>query len=190
MLSNLCLVVKMISKCAVASLFVLSLFAVISEGKVEEFNQNYLQACYEADAHVGLSAGKFVSDSHQWPFLVALFHKKEQRFICGGSLVTPSHILTAAHCLRPKTATQPIDPDDLIVYLGTDDLSDENEASAVAVNATKFYIHDDWNSMDRINYDADIAVVRLETKIAGISPVCLWTNEEEEEVEGGIVVGW
>lgn len=192
MLTQLSSVVKMFSKCAVASVLALSLFAVISGDEVGKFNLS-LMKCYEADQHVGLSVGKYVTDRDRWPWLAALFIKDEQRFICGGSLVSLSHILTAAHCLHPKMSTQPMNPDNLIVYLGKYDLMDENEEGAVAVKASKFYIHDDWDAQNRISFDADIAVVRFETKVAqssGVSPTCLWTKDEGDDEDGGIVVGW
>lgn len=30
----------------------------------------------------------------QWPFLVALFHTKDNGFFCGGTIITTKHILT------------------------------------------------------------------------------------------------
>lgn len=130
----------------------------------------------------------------RWPFVAALFIKNENRFICGGSLITTSHILTAAHCLQPKNANQPIDSDNLIVYLGKHNLSDENEVGAVAVNASAIYIHEDWNAMDKISYDADIAVIQLDREVERqrhIYPVCLWISYHNlYRTDDGIVAGW
>ena len=41
------------------------------------------------------------SGKNHWPWTAALLDKKNKVF-CGGSLIEPFHILTAAHCLNPK----------------------------------------------------------------------------------------
>ena len=41
------------------------------------------------------------SSKNHWPWTAALLDEKKKVF-CGGSLIEPYHILTAAHCLNPK----------------------------------------------------------------------------------------
>ena len=45
--------------------------------------------------------GGEVSNEHNWPWIAGLLDEKDDVF-CGGSLIEPHHILTAAHCLHPK----------------------------------------------------------------------------------------
>jgi secreted trypsin-like serine protease len=177
----------MMSKWSAVVCILASVFAVISLEQVEEFRQ---VECGEFN-HVydETSVAK-----NRWPFVAALLLRDEKRFFCGGSLISTNHILTAAHCLHPKLSTEPIDAANVLVYLGKHNLSDENEPGAVAVNAFKFHIHSDWNPEDKVNYDADIAVIQLERIVERqqhIYPVCLWISYHNLfETDDGIVAGW
>ena len=42
----------------------------------------------------------------QYPFMVVLHDSKLKKTICGGSIVTPSYILTVAHCLEGTDLTK------------------------------------------------------------------------------------
>lgn len=98
--------------------------------------------------------GGGAADPATFPFAAAILAKG--RFICSGSVVSPRHVVTAAHCSIPKLA-------ELQVVTGRYDLRDTSKGQASAV-AAKF-VHPDYRRTAR----HDIAVFGLAT--ATPSPV-------------------
>ncbi|XP_063976921.1 chymotrypsin-2-like [Diachasmimorpha longicaudata] len=59
--------------------------------------------------------------SGEFPFIVSLrFDFRDNKHICGGSIISPKHILTAAHCVDW------LYPEDIIVVSGTNRQNDRN----------------------------------------------------------------
>ena len=61
--------------------------------------------------------GGVTAKAGAWPWQIGMFFAQGGRFHCGGSLVNSRWIVTAAHCLQGRSAS------DLIVHLGKVKLS-------------------------------------------------------------------
>src|SRR5689334_11329555 len=65
--------------------------------------------------------GAIVTDPKAWPWQIALYrHVKgdDYGFSCGGSIIAERWVLTAAHCVVPKDAAQPLAASELLVLEG------------------------------------------------------------------------
>lgn len=133
---------------------------------------------------------KSLAIPNEWPWLVNLFYDPLQTFICGGTIVSEHHVLTAAHCVNPKKKLI-LKPRDIKVRLGQHNIT-ANEESLEWFYPLDIFIHPDWEA-DKKKFDADLAILRADVPIpfsSTISPVCLWTELEEEEDSEGTVAGW
>lgn len=131
----------------------------------------------------------------KWPWLAALFLSKNLKFHCSGSLVSEYFVITAAHCLQNKKQSneESKKPQDLIVYLGKYNLTDDTEDHVVTAIPEEFYIHSDWKPSDS-QFDADIALIKLSAEVSFssyVQPVCLWTWDViPKQNDFGFIVGW
>ncbi|KAJ0173207.1 hypothetical protein K1T71_011383 [Dendrolimus kikuchii] len=129
-----------------------------------------------------------------YPWLVALSKQKKQerQFICGASLVSDQHVVTAAHCQQIRD--QKTEVEEFLVTVGAFDLDDlaDNEAQSYYVkHATP---HNDY---DPFTYKNDIMVMTLKRKVVYtdyIIPICLWSEEYADlsKIVGrnGVIAGW
>lgn len=170
------------------------LFCVHSFSNADDVFEWKRSECRDSPNAIGTIVKGNIAPRLKWPWNVALVTRTDKMFYGGGSLISERFVLTAAHCLQYKGDDFPKSPNELIVYLGKWNLTDETEKNAVKAISDEFFIHPDWKPSSS-RWDADIALIRLITNVTFskyIHPVCLWTSKMSpaEINDSGTVVGW
>jgi len=133
-----------------------------------------------------------------WPWQVALVtHSNPNAFngqYCGGSLLAPNWVLTAAHCVTVGTSVDPAAAVDIVV--GRHELT---ETDGQRVGVSQIIVHPAW---DPESYDYDIALLRLAKPVTvngtigvagAVQPVTLASPNEPALVAAerlATVTGW
>lgn len=121
-----------------------------------------------------------------WPWQIALY-KSTGQFVCGGSIIDPFWIVTAAHCVNNDP-----DPSSYYVVLGDLDRS-RIEGSEVKYYLSNISIHHDYEDVFKVKHDNDIAVLNLDRPVQFsplISPVCLSNQKTNGNLTNCYVTGW
>ncbi|XP_069141484.1 clotting factor C-like [Argopecten irradians] len=158
-----------------------------------------LPICGEsATARLPLVYNGTVSDIGQWPWQAAMSRHLQDNYwyiTCGGSLVSESLVVTAAHCVTHYGTDIPISIDDIAIYLGKHYRSDVLNSTFVQKRkVTSIEIHPHYTPS---SYDLDIAVLLLESPVTltpYVRPVCLPDQLVGERLllpgREGVVTGW
>jgi secreted trypsin-like serine protease len=103
----------------------------------------------------------------KYPWVVALETRVEgQSFSCGGSLIAPGYVLTAAHCFFPTDGTTTAGT----VCFGAHKSSFTGVCNGETRNIEKAIIHPLYFPLNSMN---DVAVLELDAPITTITPVVL-----------------
>jgi secreted trypsin-like serine protease len=123
--------------------------------------------------------GGGVANPANWPFAAAIFRKGKLH--CGASVISPTEVLTAAHCVFGFALAN------FTVVTGRPDLRNQAVGEAIPVAAAR--VHPDYESAGT----HDVAVLRL-SRPTTAAPVTLATSSEDAATtaQGAIlrVAGW
>ena len=140
------------------------------------FVDGFCQTIYEcsANAPCGCSANSAIltrivggenAVSQTWGWAASLRYTTTNSHFCGGSIISASHILTAAHC-----AQRILSPSSAIVAVGSIFLSSISQQKSIE----KIFIHPNYSSATLVN---DIAILKLSSPIdlnaTGVDRICL-----------------
>jgi len=134
------------------------------------------------------------STPNSWPWAATITWKSNGRVLCGGSLIEPRHILTAAHCLNPETNVIN-DWKDMEILLGAHDVS-KDENSRQSFNIVKAKRHESYiTESPRPPFLNDIAILTLDrtpiiNEFVSYAPLSKSTKWNEDVGLKATVVGW
>lgn len=119
---------------------------------------------------------------NQYPWMVGLLHSyRSDNFyaqFCGGVLIHPYYVLTAAHCLEDESSVS------VEILVGTDDL----DVGGRRLEIAQIIMHPQYND---VTLDYDIALLRLSSPVTDIKPISI-ADEENWQLAGtvGKILGW
>ncbi|KAG6449237.1 trypsin CFT-1-like [Manduca sexta] len=120
----------------------------------------------------------------QYPFIVQVLYNSQ--LLCGGSLVTTRHVLTAAHCVFDERGNQVV-PRRFSVRVGS---SYANTGGTVH-SVLAIVVHEDYNKIPR---DNDIAIMQLKNRVNlsdSVGTIFLTTQDNTVPANASLVhVGW
>ncbi|XP_065347524.1 chymotrypsinogen A-like [Cloeon dipterum] len=112
---------------------------------------------------------------HPWNVYI---ENEETGEACGGTLISPTVILTAAHCIYGSKA------EDFIVSVGMYDKSKRRAADGVQTRLpSRLLTHPKYDST---SYTSDIGLMILQPKIkitGHVRPICLWNVDSDPKLK-------
>uniref|UniRef100_A0A1B0DD71 Peptidase S1 domain-containing protein n=1 Tax=Phlebotomus papatasi TaxID=29031 RepID=A0A1B0DD71_PHLPP len=136
------------------------------------------QVCGIIEEGFAFVSGGKETNITQVPWQAAIYERQNGRYnqICGGSILTATAIVSAAHCFWDRQNSKKRDPEFYQVAVGKTLRDYYAEESGVQFfNVTLIDIYDQYNDYDGL-YQADVAVLVLQSPIifkTYIKPACL-----------------
>jgi len=155
------------------------------EPRAQDFSKlNHLKCGTRTALNFRVTLGRSAGQG-QFPWVAALIYTRGQLALplCGATLISRSHLLTAAHCTANLGGFRLAR-----AKLGQTDLSDK---SGVQVGIRRVLRHPQFQQDPLAVFD--IAIVQLRTSLRfsdQIRPICLWSPSIERTNDELVVAGW
>ncbi|KAG6463325.1 hypothetical protein O3G_MSEX013809 [Manduca sexta] len=143
--------------------------------------------------HTGLIVNGQPTKPGDWPWHAALYvlELSSLKYICGGTLLSKSMVLTAAHCVTIRGVPRVASSLSVVLgkynLIGGDIATQEREVQEIIVHESFEFRH----------LNEDIALVRLKSEAIFdeyVQPACLWSVDAYKRLPPGrmygTVVGW
>ncbi|XP_048000959.1 venom serine protease-like [Leguminivora glycinivorella] len=124
---------------------------------------------------------------NEFPMMAGVIYLDQEKIRCGGTILSPRYIATAAHCVVGRSLNT------LAVVVGEHDKTTDGDSSATqGFNIERVTVHPQYTSS---NYDNDIAILRLSRDIVysdRVGPVCLPFKFNNTDFAGSrfTLLGW
>ncbi|CAG9861490.1 unnamed protein product [Phyllotreta striolata] len=165
-------------------------------GKPQEDAENLQCGVVAKSAQPLITTGQPTREA-EFPWHASIYHARitgiDLTYICGGSLISLNHIVTAAHCVTRRKSQKVLNPNSLFAYLGKFYLQAWLNPNIQDRKIEKIIVHEQYNSR---TFSHDIAILKLRNPADltdYVRPVCLWqenVNLESVISKQGTIVGW
>jgi len=129
----------------------------------------------------GRIVGGQETEVHEYPWQVGLVSRNGRSPWCGGTLISSTHVMTAAHCTAGNSANK------LAVLLGEHNIAD---GQFNRVNVAEIIQDPNYDSQST---NSDFSILRLASPVtfsSAISPACLPAGASQYAGQVATVTGW
>nr|QHB21578.1 venom S1 protease 39 [Platymeris rhadamanthus] len=124
---------------------------------------------------------------NEYPMMAGFVYLEKDQVMCGGTIVTPRHIITAAHC------TEPYSPYDWGIYIGHhnyEKIKRTVDRDEILLEPEEFFVHEQYDSFTLV-YDISIVFMKKPMQFnENVGPACLPKERTPLVGERVKVLGW
>ena len=131
---------------------------------------------------------------HAWPWMGSLGYLSGEKWnhLCGASLVSSYHAVTAAHCALDPTVLKKTAEGRLLVRFGNNNISSTKTENTQKVNVQTIAVHPNYSG----GFYHDLSVLTFSSQVTMsdfVNTICLptqSTDREDLDGKGLVVTGW